>query len=187
MNNSVATDVSNCRECQGLVDFQLRPIFLLPASPKVVLISQAPGKLAHDSGIAWNDNSGEKLRSWLGVDRDTFYKSGKFAVVPMSFCFPGYKNGADAPPFKKCRPLWHEKVLSSFTEKFLTIYIGRYAQQQYLPMYKTLTQAIFEHNSPDEFVLPHPSGRNNRWMARYPEFEQIITPKLQKLVSGHLR
>ena len=188
MNNSSVETLRQrakaCTYCHAVLPHAPKPIFIWPDSPKIILISQAPGRLAHESDIAWNDASGERLREWLGVDRNIFYQSGSFAVLPMSFCFPGYKNGADAPPIKACAPMWHHAFLSK-AKPALKVYIGRYAQQAYLNKYKRLTDAVedFESLLPEAIVLPHPSGRNNRWLSKHNWFEHALLPCLQNRIK----
>jgi uracil-DNA glycosylase len=172
-----------CNICQAQLPHAANPIFIWPDSPKIILISQAPGRLAHQSNTAWNDASGARLRTWLGVDKEQFYQSGRFAVLPMSFCFPGYKNGADAPPLKACAPKWHPHFLAT-TEPALIIYIGRYAQHAYLPQYSNLTDAVadFSQLLPHVVALPHPSGRNNRWLSKHAWFESNMLNHLRHRV-----
>lgn len=173
-----------CELCRADLPNEPKPIFIWPDAPSIILISQAPGRLAHNANLAWKDASGERLRSWLGVDSQQFYSSGKFAVLPMSFCFPGYKNGADAPPLKICAATWHERFLSQCSAK-LVVCIGRYAQQHYLPEYATLTEGVhdFEGLLPNKIVLPHPSGRNNRWLSKHDWFATGLVPKLKQRIN----
>ena len=175
----------SCRYCSDLISHEPKPVFLLNPSAKIAIISQAPGRLAHESGLAWNDASGDRLRAWMGLSRAQFYAANGVSVIPMSFCFPGYKNGADAPPLKPCAPRWHS-VFLDVIEPTLTLYIGRYAQSRYLPDYPKLTDAVadWQSLSPAKMVLPHPSGRNNRWFGQHPWFERELVPHLQHLVSG---
>lgn len=182
---SLANKAASCRHCSDLISHEPKPVFLLNPKSKIALISQAPGRLAHNSGIAWNDASGDRLRGWLGINEKQFYGTDGVSVIPMSFCFPGYKNGADAPPLRPCAPLWHQRFLNALAPK-LTIYIGRYAQCYYLPEYKTLTEAVsdWQNLGPTRIVLPHPSGRNNRWLHKHPWFEKELVPYLQLLVSS---
>lgn len=174
-----------CRHCKELLPHDPKPVFILNPKACIALISQAPGRLAHESGIAWNDASGDRLRSWLGLTTKQFYGDEGVSVIPMSFCFPGYKNGADAPPLKPCAPMWHPQFLKVI-EPNLTIYIGRHAQSYYLPHYATLTNAVADWQSlgPTQLVLPHPSGRNNRWFRRHPWFENELVPYLQQKVRA---
>jgi uracil-DNA glycosylase len=186
-NDSILQQALSCTLCKNSLPFAPNPILIWPDKPKVILISQAPGRLAHESNIAWNDASGERLRTWLGVSRAYFYDSGAFAVLPMSFCFPGYKNGADAPPIKICAPTWHHKFLQN-TSPEIIIYIGRYAQQAYLKQYQNLTEAIADYHNllPKAIALPHPSGRNNRWMSKHPWFTSEVVPMLSARIKDIL-
>lgn len=174
----------SCRYCSHLISHEPKPVFLLNTAAKIAIISQAPGRLAHESGRAWNDASGDRLRAWLGLTRTQFYATNAVSVIPMSFCFPGYKNGADAPPLKPCAPRWHAAFLNVI-KPTLTLYIGRYAQHHYLPQYPKLTEAVadWQNLCPDRIVLPHPSGRNNRWFRQHEWFERDLVPYLQQLVN----
>jgi uracil-DNA glycosylase len=182
-NEHLVKKAKQCVNCADILPHAPLPIFIWPHDPKIILISQAPGRLAHESGLAWNDASGDRLRTWLGVSRSQFYDSGNFAVLPMSFCFPGYKNNADAPPLKPCAPMWHPQFLAEAKPE-LILYIGRYSQQHYLPEYPNLTTAILDFTTllPTKTALPHPSGRNNRWLAKHSWFERNLVPALQQRV-----
>lgn len=175
--------VANCTLCADELPHTPKPVFIFNTQAKINIIGQAPGRLAHDSGMAWNDNSGVRLRDWMGLSEQEFYASVN--VIPMSFCFPGYKNGADAPPLKRCAPQWHDQFLLA-TKASITLYIGRYAQHYYLPEYNTLTAAIADWQTllpTQKLVLPHPSGRNNRWLAKHTWFDRKVLPKLKMLVK----
>lgn len=173
-----------CQLCKNELPSPPNPIFIWPPEPNIILISQAPGRLAHQSNIAWNDASGDRLRDWLGIDRATFYDAGSIAVLPMSFCFPGYKNGADAPPIKICAPTWHPRFLAQ-ANPVLTIYVGRYAQASYLPQYRKLTDAVADYQNllPNKLALPHPSGRNNRWLSQHAWFKTELVPLLRLRIN----
>lgn len=181
------TQIRACTLCVDELPNDPKPIFVFNPSASLNIIGQAPGKLAHDSGIAWNDPSGERLRTWLGICSDTFYAATN--ILPMSFCFPGYKNNADAPPLKRCAPTWHRQFLDASTAT-LTVYIGRYAQQHYLPEYKNLTDAVADWQTllpSQRIVLPHPSGRNNRWLTKHLWFERDVLPKLRKCTTDAIK
>lgn len=177
----------NCTVCARDLPHLPNPIFSAATFSKVLIIGQAPGLKAHESGIAFNDASGDRLRGWLSVSKPTFYNPKCISILPMGFCFPGYKNGADAPPRKECAPTWHDAFLLHLKPQ-ITLYVGRYAQQYYLPEYKSLTAAVnATFASPDRrFVIPHPSGRNNRWLAKHPWFEAESLPLLQNHISNAL-
>lgn len=180
------SDIHRCTLCSGVLPHAPRPVVQLHAEAKIVIVGQAPGIKAHESHQPWNDASGDKLRLWLGVNRSAFYSS-LFTHLPMAFCFPGYKNGADAPPPKICSATWHKPVLDQLSPE-LMIHIGRYSQQYYFPEYKTLTDAVEQTASSgsDAMVLPHPSGRNNRWLVKNPWFEKRVLPLLREKVAAIL-
>ncbi|MEG3766997.1 uracil-DNA glycosylase family protein [Alteromonas sp. 14N.309.X.WAT.G.H12] len=186
---ALCSRIKHCQICQHALPFPPKPIFSAAQEARIVLIGQAPGLKAHESATPWNDASGERLREWMGIDKTMFYNEKLLAILPMGFCFPGYKNGADAPPRKECAPTWH-KALLSFIRPTLTLLVGRYAQQYYMPQYKTLTQAvkeccevINEKNGSGTIVLPHPSGRNNRWLAQHPWFNERVLPQLKETIK----
>ncbi|MCW8092699.1 uracil-DNA glycosylase family protein [Alteromonas sp. ASW11-130] len=176
-----------CTVCEAQLPQPPRPVFTASETAKIVIIGQAPGIKAHDSATPWNDASGDRLRAWTGIPREVFYSVDTIALIPMGFCFPGYKNGADAPPRKECAPIWHKQLISRIAPE-LIILAGRYAQQYYLPHYKTLTEAVAEHNLSQSniMVLPHPSGRNNRWLTKNPWFTETILPRLKMKVDEAL-
>jgi len=186
-SQKLTAEIRRCTLCAGDFSHVPNPVFQFSEHARILIIGQAPGIKAHESNKPWNDASGDKLRSWLGVDREEFY-SGLFAHMPMAFCFPGYKNGADAPPPKICAETWHASVIKQLNPA-LTIHIGRYSQQYYLPQFKTLTQAVeATTQSPgNRYVLPHPSGRNNRWLVRNPWFEARSLAVLRESVGALLK
>ena len=174
------TEIMQCDVCKAHLPYPPTPVVSIYTEAKIVIIGQAPGVVAHNTKKPWNDNSGKRLRQWLGIDENTFYDNPSLTLMPMGFCFPGYKNNADAPPRKECAPLWHPKILD-FIQPELTILVGRYAQNYYAKQHKNLTEAVKEQGEKKEkvWVLPHPSGRNNRWLAKNPWFEESIIPTLQ--------
>jgi uracil-DNA glycosylase len=182
---SLLQEIKHCRICEKHLD--PNPVFAVSKQSKIIIIGQAPGRIVHSSGIAWSDKSGDNLRKWLGVDKTAFYDTSKFGIIPMGFCFPGKGKGGDLPPRAECAPLWHRKLLKQMSKAELTILIGQYAQGYYLDNKKkaTLTDTVRNYNSylPDFFVLPHPSPRNNIWMAKNKWFERDVLPVLKKSIS----
>lgn len=175
--------VRACAICNGL-PLGPRPILQINASAKILIVGQAPGKKAHDKGIPFDDPSGDRLRAWLGVDRDTFYDATKIAVLPMGFCYPGTGKGGDLPPRSECAPAWRDSILETLEAVELTLIIGRYAIDWHLPEYsdRTVTAAVQSWADvwPNKLILPHPSPRNNRWLKSNPWFEEEVIPALQK-------
>lgn len=177
--------VRQCTLCQSQLPQPPRPVLAASPQSRIIVVGQAPGIVAHDTAMPWNDRSGDRLRSWMGVDREVFYDTSLISLIPMGFCFPGYKNGADAPPRKECAPTWHH-LLMSHIKPDLVLLVGRYAQQYYCKEYKTLTSGVeIEANKNSKFmILPHPSGRNNRWLTKNPWFETSIVPQLKGRVAA---
>ncbi|WP_018983707.1 uracil-DNA glycosylase family protein [Salinimonas chungwhensis] len=182
--SSLMERVRQCTLCAADLPQTPRPVLAASEQSRIVVVGQAPGILAHDSATPWNDRSGDRLRKWMGIDKNTFYNEQLISLIPMGFCFPGYKNGADAPPRKECAPTWHHQLMHRIKPS-LTLLVGRYAQQYYCPGYKTLTRAVEEEsmNQSHLIITPHPSGRNNRWLVKNPWFEQSVVPKLQSRVA----
>ena len=178
--------IRQCEVCIKHLPQGARPIIEASKDSKILLISQAPGRVVHESGIAWNDQSGKKLREWLGVDEDTFYNTSNFAVLPMAFCYPGKAKTGDIPPRKECAPLWHDQVFSELNNVKLILLIGSYASTYYLPEENNkLTDKVADYKKhlPRFWPLPHPSPVNRFWRVKNPWFEETVVPKLQQMVS----
>ena len=168
-----------------------RPIVAAASESRIVIIGQAPGRKVHETGIPWDDPSGDRLREWMEIDAETFYDEGRIALVPMGFCYPGKGKSGDLPPRPECAPLWHEPLLEAMPNVRLTLVIGRYAQDRYLGerAHRTLTETVrhFESFLGDDLLpLPHPSPRNNLWMRRNPWFEEDALPTLRRRVRRAL-
>lgn len=177
--------LENIRGCTTCADLPLgpRPILQFTARSKLLIVGQAPGRKTHDKGIPFDDPSGDRLRSWLGLGRKAFYNADKVAVVPMGFCFPGTGRSGDLPPRKECAEMWRKKVLDCLQSVELTLVIGRYALDWHLPQFEkfSVTEAVKSWDTlwPSQLILPHPSPRNNRWIKQNPWFEEEIIPALQ--------
>ena len=168
-------------------DKGIEPLFAAPKTARINIIGQAPGMKTEAAGLYWKDKSGDRLREWLGVDEDTFYNSGLFAVIPMDFYFPGHGKSGDLPPRKGFAEKWHQPILELLPDIKLTILIGQYAQKYYLHQKGNikLTETVQRYKDylPDFFPLVHPSPRNQIWMAKNPWFEAEVVPELQALVQ----
>ncbi|MBI6120369.1 uracil-DNA glycosylase family protein [Salegentibacter maritimus] len=177
-------EARNCKFCEKHLPLGAKPIVNATKNSKIVLISQAPGRIVHQTGVAWNDQSGKKLREWLGVNENTFYQPNNFAILPMGFCYPGKAKTGDAPPRKECAPMWHNTILSELKNIELTILIGAYATNYYLPDDLNLTQKVKAYRDflPNYWCLPHPSPVNRFWRTKNPWFEEEVVPKLQNRI-----
>lgn len=165
----------------------IEPLFSAPKTAKIVIVGQAPGLVAQETRLFWNDRSGERLRDWMGVDRQTFYDSGLFAVLPMDFYYPGKGKSGDLPPRKDFAKKWHPVLLEKLLQVELFLLVGSYAQNYYLgqQMQKNLTETVkhFQEYLPKYFPLVHPSPRNQLWLARNPWFEEEVVPVLQAEIA----
>lgn len=181
------SEIRRCSVCKDFLPNAPKPIIQANASSKIVIIGQAPGQKVQDSGIPWDDASGNNLRKWLGVDKQTFYNEKIFALIPMGFCFPGTGKSGDLPPRSECAPLWHQQVLQLMQDVKLTLLIGQYAQNYYLKnrSRKTLTETVknYDEYLPNFLPLPHPSPRNNIWQKKNNWFKESLIQVLQEEVK----
>lgn len=154
------------------------------AAARILIAGQAPGRLVHETGLPFNDPSGDRLRDWMGLDRAQFYNEANIAVAAMGFCFPGTVKGADLPPRRECAPLWRPRLMPLLTNLKLTLLVGAYAQRYHLGVKSGLTETVRAWRTYGEHVLPlpHPSWRNTGWLKRNPWFEAEIVPELQRRV-----
>jgi uracil-DNA glycosylase len=178
--------VRACRACARTLPHPPRPVVQLSAEARLVIVGQAPGSRVHASGIAWDDDSGARLRAWLGLDSETFYDPAQVAMMPMGFCYPGKGDSADLPPRPECAPLWHDRVLRHLPKRRLMLLVGMHAQRRYLETRRaqSMTEAVrqFRTHLPRYFPLPHPSWRSTLWMRRNPWFAEDVLPALRAAV-----
>ncbi|MGE0553384.1 MAG: uracil-DNA glycosylase family protein [Gemmatimonadales bacterium] len=183
-------EIRGCRVCETALPLGPRPVLAAHRSARVLIAGQAPGKRVHQSGVAWRDPSGDRLRAWLGLDDETFYDPRRVALVPMGFCYPGTGSGGDLPPRPECAETWHGRLLPLLASVRLTVVIGRYAQAYHLGDRAapgvTETVADWRRFAPAVIPLPHPSPRNQRWLARNPWFETELVPVLRRAVRAAL-
>jgi uracil-DNA glycosylase len=179
--------IKNCKVCEAHLPFGCNPVMAASANSRLVIIGQAPGKVVHDTGIPWNDKSGDNLRTWLDMDKETFYDAEKVTLMPMGFCYPGTGKTGDLPPRSECAPLWHPQILSLMKSTKLILLVGQYAQNHYLgdKAQETLTATVQQFHTylPQYFPLPHPSPRNNIWQARNIWFTGEVLPELRRRVK----
>ncbi len=182
--------IANCTTCINKLEFGARPVISASKNSKIVIIGQAPGSKVHASGIPWDDKSGDNLRQWMNVSKETFYDAQKIALIPMGFCYPGKGKTGDLPPMKECAPLWHHLLFQKMPEIKLIILVGKYAQDYYLENnnHKNLTETVKHFNDflPKYFVLPHPSPRNNIWQSKNSWFKSEVIPVLKSIMKNEL-
>lgn len=183
---SLINEVRACRLCAEHLPLGPRPVFQIHESARILIAGQAPGKKVHETGIPFNDSSGDRLRAWLGISRETFYDPRQVAILPMGFCFPGTGKSGDLPPRPECALAWRAALLSHLKGLQFTLVLGQYAQAYHLPNERvSLTETVraWRKNWPDIVPLPHPSPRNNLWLKRNPWFEEELIPALRTRVS----
>ena len=185
-------EVRACTLCAPSLPLGPRPVLRVRPTARLLIIGQAPGTKVHESGVPWNDRSGDVLRGWLDMGREDFYDESRIAIVPMGFCYPGRDpRGGDNPPRPECAPRWHEALLAQLPELKLTLLVGQYAQAHYLKDRRgaTLTETVrrFRDYLPGYFPLPHPSWRNTAWRKRQPWFDSDVVPELRRRVKAVLR
>lgn len=191
MIKTLQKKIDKCQVCVGLLPNMPNPIYQFSKKSKVLIIAQAPGQIAHDKGIPFDDKSGDTLRSWLGVTKDEFYNPDLFAIVPMGFCFPGKGRSGDLPPRKECAPKWHKLIFKELKEVQLVVLIGKYSQDYYLidNSHKNLTQRVqhFYDFFPMYFPIVHPSPLNFRWHGKNRWFMDEVIPVLQTKIAEILK
>lgn len=180
-----------CRVCEPSLPLGPRPVLRAAESARLLIVGQAPGTKVHETGIPWNDPSGDRLRRWLDLDRDTFYDATRIAIAPIGFCYPGRDpRGGDLPPRPECAPLWQPRLLAALPELELILLVGAYAQAYYLGRARrpTLGETVRAYRDylPRHLPLPHPSWRNTAWLNRNPWFETELLPELRRRVHALL-
>jgi uracil-DNA glycosylase len=177
----VLAEARACRICAAHLPLGPRPVFRITPTARLLIIGQAPGTRVHETGIPWNDRSGDRLRGWLEMDRDDFYDATRIAILPVGLCYPGRQaNGGDAPPRPECAPLWHARLLALMPAIRLTLLVGSYAQAFVLGR-GVMTQRVQGYRAflPRYFALPHPSWRTTAWERRNPWFGAEVLPALR--------
>ena len=189
--SKLLAEIRACRVCEPYLPHGARPIIRASKTSKLLIAAQAPGIRVHETGLSFNDPSGDRLRDWLGVDRETFYDESRISIVGMGFCFPGYTDsGADKPPRPECAPLWQARLRAALPQQLLTLAVGTYAINWYLgdARKSTMTETVnaWREYGPALMPLPHPSWRNNAWLKKNPWFEKKLLPDLRARVRHTL-
>ena len=179
--------VRSCRACEAHLPLGPRPVLRASETARILIVGQAPGVRVHTSGIPWDDPSGERLRAWMGVDKDRFYDESRIAIIPMGFCYPGRGPGGDRPPRVECATLWLDQLLARLPRIELTLLVGQYAQRHFLGRRRKQSMAetvrAWQEFAPHYMPLPHPSPRNQPWFKHHPWFERQLLP----VMRAHIR
>jgi uracil-DNA glycosylase len=184
---TLLADVRACTLCAAHLPLGPRPVLQVHPSARILIAGQAPGSRVHATGVPFDDPSGDRLRDWMGIDKQTFYDASRIAILPMGFCFPGTGRSGDLPPRPECAPAWRDRLLATMPDIGLTLVIGQYAQAWHLKglAKATLTETTlaWRDYGPTMIPLPHPSPRNNIWLKRNPWFVEELVPTLRKRVK----
>lgn len=180
--------VRNCRACADRLPLGPRPVLQAGATARILIVGQAPGARVHATGIPWDDRSGERLRDWMGLDKDRFYDATRVAIIPMGYCYPGRGSGGDLPPRRECAELWLDELLAKLPRVELTLLIGLHAQRHFLGRRRKASLAAtvkaWSEFAPEYLPLPHPSPRNAPWFKQNPWFEDELLPVLRMRVES---
>ncbi len=183
---ALITSIRQCDICAEHLPLPPNPIVQFHRRSRILIAGQAPGRITDEKGIPFDDASGNRLREWMGIDRQTFYDDTQIAVVPMGFCYPGTGKNGDLPPRKECAEAWRGKILNQLNVK-LTLVIGQYAQVWHLGIGKNLSVTAvvkqWKNYFPAIIPLPHPSPRNNIWLKKNPWFESELLPELRSEIQ----
>ncbi|MDX1456172.1 MAG: uracil-DNA glycosylase family protein [Marinobacter sp.] len=182
--------VRRCTICAAELPYEPRPVVQASEHSRILVVGQAPGRRVHETGLPFNDPSGDRLRDWMGISRDTFYDEQQLAILPMGFCYPGTGKSGDLPPRPECAPAWRELLLSRLPNIRFTLAIGQYAHAYHIPgPRRSVTETVQRWTDywPALVPLPHPSPRNNMWLRRNPWFEEEVVPAIRQRVSEVLK
>lgn len=185
-------EVRACQLCADALEHGARPVVQLAPTARILVAGQAPGRRVHETGVPFDDPSGDRLRAWMGVDAATFYDPNQIAILPMGFCYPGTGRSGDLPPRPECAPAWRKDLLAQLPDLHLILVIGQYAQRWHLgSKAQNVTDTVRNWRAwctetPARLPLPHPSPRNNLWLKRNPWFTEEVLPYLRRRVRAAL-
>jgi uracil-DNA glycosylase len=188
--DALLTAVRACRACEASLPLGPRPVLQAASTARILIVGQAPGLRVHQTGIPWNDPSGERLRGWMGVSKEVFYDASSIAIIPMGYCYPGRGGGGDLPPRRECAQLWLDQLLAKLPLIELTLLVGQHAQRHFLGNRRKRSLAettnAWAEYAPRYVPLPHPSPRNTPWFQRNSGFEQQLLPELRLRIAALL-
>ncbi len=191
MSQQLAKEIAACQICAAHLPHGIRPVVTFSPTSRILIIGQAPGTKVHESGVPWDDASGDRLREWTGLSKSQLHDPQLVALMPMGFCYPGKASGGDKPPRPECAPQWHDKILKVLPRNRLTLLVGTYAQQYYLPESRKwpMRERVerFTEFLPSAIPLPHPSWRSTMFMRANPWFEAELLPQLRQLIAQRIR
>lgn len=187
--NILQAEIRGCQLCAPFFEHTPRPVLQIHPKASILIAGQAPGRKVHETGVPFDDASGDRLRAWLGLSRNEFYNPERVAILPMGFCFPGTGKSGDLPPRPECAKAWRQRLMAFLPNVKMKLIVGQYALNWHLGhrMKRNLTETVkawqeFQHDG--YFPMPHPSPRNNIWLKKNPWFEAEVVVALQKQVQA---
>lgn len=184
---ALLVEARSCTRCAAHLPLGPRPVLQASATARLLIVGQAPGRRVHETGIPWNDPSGDRLRQWMQLDRERFYDQQRIAIIPAGLCYPGTGPGGDLPPRPECAPHWHPRLVPMLPKLQIALLVGSYAQAYYLgaSRRRTLTETVraWRDYLPHFLPMPHPSPRNQMWLKRNPWFAEEVLPFLRSVVQ----
>ncbi len=187
--NALLEHVRSGKICADSLPLGPRPVLQCGRRARILIAGQAPGRRVHDSGVAFDDPSGDRLRDWMGLERETFYDPDRIAILPMGFCYPGSSKAGDLPPRPECAPAWRAPLLAQLPRIELILVLGAHAHRHHFDdSHASLTRRVADWRRywPDVIPLPHPSPRNNRWLKQNPWFAADLLPVLRARIAALL-
>lgn len=186
--SALMLEARSCTRCAAHLPLGPRPILRASATARLLIVGQAPGRRVHETGVPWNDPSGDRLRDWMQLDREQFYDQRRIAIIPAGLCYPGTGPAGDLPPRPECAPHWHPRLVPMLPKLQIALLVGSYAQAYYLgdSRLRTLTDTVRAWRSylPHFLPMPHPSPRNQMWLKRNPWFAEEVLPFLRSVVHA---
>jgi len=179
-------EIRKCTICEKHLPLGTNPVLQANRKAKILIAGQAPGKKVHESGVPFDDASGDRLREWMGISSNIFYDPTIIAIIPMGFCYPGAGKSGDLPPRPECESAWRRQLLEQLPNINMSLVLGKYAQTYHFgKTSSSLTELVksWEDYWPDVVPLPHPSPRNNIWLSKNTWFEKEVLPRLRARIS----
>jgi uracil-DNA glycosylase len=64
--NKLLAEVRACKLCAAFLPQGPRPVLQLHSAARILISGQAPGSKVHQTGVPFDDPSGDRLRDWMG-------------------------------------------------------------------------------------------------------------------------
>jgi len=188
---SLQRDNRACRACvEAGYPLESLPVVLPYTGQRAYMFGQAPGVQEGKERLPWRGRAGKTLRSWLGMDDDTFYST--FYCASVTRCYPGRAasgrgDRTPTPTEQELCAFWRAWELELMRPQ-LVVTVGGLAARRLLGV-KSVTECVgarYEHDGSVAIPLPHPSGASG-WLndpanrARVADAVAVINEELRSL------